>query len=198
MRYLTSISLALIVHVLLSIVVLMALACTSTDIEATVEARLADFQKPEPEPPKKHTQELNHDMLWTLMHKHAQELINSAIQEYKETNPTDVPVEYEEGRRELAKKGSLIFGSLPGYNCIWKQAMDDEYVGIPHPDVYLPSAYQGVFGNEAYKNPLLTWNYIQQDDVWLITSIESGCKGVGIWTIDDNTVEIIYGRPDER
>jgi len=51
MRYLTSISLALIVHVLLSIVVLMALACTTTpgrflrpseptpNIDATVEAR---------------------------------------------------------------------------------------------------------------------------------------------------------------
>ena len=40
MRYLSTLSLALIVHVLLSIVVLMALACSSTDIEATVEARL--------------------------------------------------------------------------------------------------------------------------------------------------------------
>jgi len=42
MRYLSTLSLAIIVHVLLSIVVLMALAaCSSTDIEATVEARLA-------------------------------------------------------------------------------------------------------------------------------------------------------------
>ena len=49
MRYLTSISLALIVHVLLFIVVLMVLACTATpatlaptpNIDATIEARFA-------------------------------------------------------------------------------------------------------------------------------------------------------------
>ena len=42
MRYLSSISLALIVHVLLSIGVLMTLACTATpNIDATVEARVA-------------------------------------------------------------------------------------------------------------------------------------------------------------
>ena len=35
MRYLSSISLALIVHVLLSIVVLMALACSATPVEPT-------------------------------------------------------------------------------------------------------------------------------------------------------------------
>lgn len=46
MRYLSSIKLALIVHVMLSIVVLMALACTASpaeptpNIDATVEARL--------------------------------------------------------------------------------------------------------------------------------------------------------------
>ena len=51
MRYLSSISLALIVHVLLSIVMLMALACTvqsNANIDATVETRLV--QEPAIEP----------------------------------------------------------------------------------------------------------------------------------------------------
>jgi hypothetical protein len=56
MRYLSSISLALIVQVLLSIVVLMALACTAeptSNIDATVEARLAEERAMEaPEEPR--------------------------------------------------------------------------------------------------------------------------------------------------
>jgi hypothetical protein len=49
MRYLSTLSLALIVHVLLSIVVLMALACTSSDskMSATIQAAISDAETAE-------------------------------------------------------------------------------------------------------------------------------------------------------
>ena len=47
MRYLSSISLALIVHVLLSIGVLMALACTATSADLSLALRVSDHSRSE-------------------------------------------------------------------------------------------------------------------------------------------------------
>jgi len=46
MRYLSSISLALIAHVMLSIVVLMALACTATPANSLVKESATGLEKP--------------------------------------------------------------------------------------------------------------------------------------------------------
>jgi hypothetical protein len=80
MRYLSSISLALIVHVLLSIGILMALACTATpatpantpNIDATVEAAISATKTAEEGVPN-----LTDQMLLGLMNEYHQDYKNA-------------------------------------------------------------------------------------------------------------------------
>ena len=45
---------------------------------------------------------------------------------------------------------------------------------------------------------LLTYNYIKQDDIWLVTSDFMGLeREIKTWMIDDNTGKVTYGRPDD-
>jgi hypothetical protein len=78
LRYLTSISLALIVHVLLSIGMLMALACAATPAEptpnilATVEARLAEEKNARPPTPTpfEHHPLLSHEQVKKILEQY--------------------------------------------------------------------------------------------------------------------------------
>ena len=71
-----------------------------------------------------------------------------------------------------------VYEELPGAKCFW-EGMD-----------YYPNVYE-------FDYPFVTWNYVGTRDIWLITSTENHCdKKVENWTIDDNTGEITYGRPD--
>jgi len=73
------------------------------------------------------------------------------------------------------------WAALPGYGCFWTRAEADNLF----PFMYLPSA------------ELMTRNYIGTRDIWLMTSTTYSCdSNLETWTMDDNTGEVTYGRPD--
>ena len=73
------------------------------------------------------------------------------------------------------------WAALPGYGCFWTRAEADNLF----PFMYVPSA------------ELMTRNYIGTRDIWLMTSTTYSCdSNLETWTMDDNTGEVTYGRPD--
>lgn len=74
------------------------------------------------------------------------------------------------------------FPKLPGYDCFWGRT------AIGADGTLVPEAW-------GSNDRLVTYNYIEKDDIWLVTSTAYGCKdNVETWTIDDNTGAITYGR----
>ena len=74
--------------------------------------------------------------------------------------------------------------ALPGHWCFWERHLVD---GKP-----------SIFVKSHGPSHLMTYNYIKEDDVWLLTRYGFGCgKEVKTWTVDDNTGEITYGRPGD-
>ena len=132
-----------------------------------------ELEKSESETPKVHTQELNETMVRSLMEHHVQELAKAA--DLTERNWSGV-------QSEKKIEGYAI---LPEFNCLWTSWYDQsgEYNIVPR--VFAPGE-------------LNTYNYNKTDDIWLATSSRQQCQGIKTWTIDDNTGEITYGRPDDK
>ena len=75
---------------------------------------------------------------------------------------------------------------LPGYGWFWiRQTSETEQKLTRYPLAHPASE-------------LLTYNYIKQDDIWLVTSDFMGLEGeIKTWMIDDNTGKVTYGRPGD-
>ena len=75
---------------------------------------------------------------------------------------------------------------LPGYGWFWiRQTSETEQKLTRYPLAHPASE-------------LLTYNYIKQDDIWLVTSDFMGLeREIKTWMIDDNTGKVTYGRPDD-
>jgi len=75
---------------------------------------------------------------------------------------------------------------LPGYGWFWiRQTSETEQKLTRYPIAHPASE-------------LLTYNYIKQDDIWLVTSDFMGLeREIKTWMIDDNTGKVTYGRPDD-
>ena len=95
--------------------------------------------------------------------------------------------------RELLKSAGIteanylekqeVYTGLPGYDCFWEGGS---------------RGGAKVYAKVIDPSPIMTYNYVKEDDVWLLTSYGFGCgKEVKTWTVDDNTGEITYGRPSE-
>ena len=140
----------------------------------------AELEKSEP---KEHTQELTESMVSELIFANVHSWIISAG-----ITPTFLAnLETDDDRDELYE----ALRALPGYGCLWYLP---NMTGIP--DVNEPSDY-------------MTYNYIKQDDTWLVTGVfrhpfhfpfglTHRCEEMATWSIDDNTGEVTYGRPDEK
>jgi len=159
MRLLTAISVASLVVSIAALVFVLGL--------------YAELEKSEPETPKEHTQELNQEMVGSLMNDHVAELIESAGITADNHNDADFQV-------------------LLGYGCFWEKGWD----GYHQKQTYYPHVY-GRFDN-GFNRPYVTFNYIKTYDIWMVTSSVTGCQGVETWVIDDNTGEVTYGHPDEK
>jgi len=124
---------------------------------------------------KAHTQDLNQDMVHQLMYDHIYGLV--------EASGLHMSSDDED------------WAALPGIGCFWEKA-----------DI------AGYWLNTKLYNPgheWMTWNYVDNRDIWLITSTAQSCESnhlanmpvfdgpqLATWTIDDNTGEVTYGRPD--
>jgi hypothetical protein len=132
----------------------------------------AELDKSEPDTPlvkKEHTQELTALIVKILINDHAKELIKSA-------GITD------DNKDEMTE----VWEALPAYRCLWQRfwnVADGEFTTSP-------------VVNEA--SDVMTYNYIKQDDIWLVTAYYYNCKELTTWAIDDNTGEVTYGHPDEK
>ena len=129
---------------------------------------------------KAHTQELDEKMVTYLMLNHVNKLIESAG--ITSDNADEMDDVWEE---------------LPGYGCLWSRDIDigtESFKG-PYPHIHGPD-----------KNGV-SYSYIDTKDIWLATTIvfpafcgefleDADGKSVLTWTIDDNTGEVTYGRPD--
>jgi len=75
---------------------------------------------------------------------------------------------------------------LPGYGWFWiRQTSETEQKLTRYPLAHPASE-------------LLTYNYIKQDDIWLVTSDFMGLeREIKTWMIDDNTGKVTYGRPGD-
>ena len=75
---------------------------------------------------------------------------------------------------------------LPGYGWFWiRQTSETEQKLTRYPLAHPASE-------------LLTYNYIKQDDIWLVTSDFMGLeREIKTWMIDDNTGKVTYGRPSD-
>ena len=131
----------------------------------------AELEKSEPETPKVHTQELTAFMVNQVIHNHVEELIKSAgiTDDNKTASAADEMNQWE---------------ALPAFRCIWQRYYADGK-STTSPDVHEAS-------------DAVTYNYLKQDDIWLVTAYHPFCKEITTWAIDDNTGEITYGRPDEK
>ena len=76
--------------------------------------------------------------------------------------------------------------TLPGYGWFWiRQSSDTEQKLTRYPLAHPASE-------------LLTYNYNNQDDTWLVTSDFMGLeREIKTWMIDDNTGKVTYGRPSD-
>ena len=103
---------------------------------------------------------------------------------------------------ELVKESAVTedsdgddWAALPGIGCFWQKENSSVY--HMNTKVYSPD------------HELMTWNYVDTRDIWLITSTAHSCKSnhisdmpgydgpqLATWYIDDNTGEVTYGRPD--
>jgi len=124
---------------------------------------------------KTHTQDLDKDMVHQLMYDHIYEIVQkSGVTE--ESDDDD-------------------WAALPGIGCFWEKA--DSSVYWLNTKLYSP------------EHELMTWNYVGTRDIWLITSTAHSCESdnladmpdydgpqLATWTMDDNTGEVTYGRPD--
>ena len=75
---------------------------------------------------------------------------------------------------------------LPGYGWFWiRQTSETEQKLTRYPLAHPASEF-------------LTYNYIKQDDIWLVTSDFMGLeREIKTWMIDDNTGKVTYGRPSD-
>ena len=118
---------------------------------------------------EEHTRELDAEMVRVLIGSHVSQLI--------ESEGLSVDDDHEE------------FERIPGYRCFW----DRERTSMPGvvPTTYRKSPEVLYWENAA----IVTYKYIEKEDVWLVTSVRSACKNnYETWTIDDNTGAITYGR----
>ena len=118
---------------------------------------------------EEHTQELDGKMLTQLIWVHLGQLIES---------------EGLKGTTPLNEDEVEILGGLPGYGCFWTLPYDETLgAWLGYPDMY------------NLDSPTINYNYIEKDDIWLVTSVRPGCKNnLETWRIDDNTGAITYGR----
>jgi len=125
---------------------------------------------------EEHTRELDGDMLGMLIREHANQLIESKGLR-------------GETLREEGDDFEILRG-LPGYKCFW---------GVPfkYPNNPRVKEYTGIADITGYAlgGRFLNYHYSEKDDIWLVTSVKSGCENnLETWTIDDNTGAITYGR----
>ena len=124
---------------------------------------------------KTHTQDLDKDMVHQLMYDHIYQLV-------KESGVTE-------------ESDDDDWAALPGIGCFWEKAASSAY--HLNAEIYHP------------RHQWMTWNYVGTRDIWLITSTAYSCDSshlsdmpvfdgpqLATWTMDDNTGEVTYGRPD--
>jgi hypothetical protein len=175
MRLLTAISIASLVVSIAAVVFVLGLYAElkSTHPMGHSKIGITVKEKSEPETPlvkKEHAQELNENIVGFMIWNHATELIASA----------GITEKNFEEKQE-------VYTGLPGYRCFWE---DDFSSGS--------SKGAKVYAKVIDPSPIMTYNYVKEDDVWLLTSYGFGCgKEVKTWTVDDNTGEITYGRPGD-
>jgi len=123
---------------------------------------------------KAHTQDLNEDMVLSLMYDHIYGLV-AASGVTEESDDDD-------------------WAALLGIGCFWEKGESYHHLNAK------------LYSSE---HELMTWNYVDTRDIWLITSTAHNCESnyladmlvydgpeLATWTMDDNTGEVTYGRPD--
>jgi hypothetical protein len=131
-------------------------------------------------------------VLWLVVTEPWESDVQSANEEHTpELDADAVKILINEHAAQLIKSEGLThedgpeeFERIPGYRCFWEnkywEAMQI-YTGLPE-----------TLGSDS---PFLNYNYIEIDDIWLVTSVYVDCKNnYETWTIDDNTGAITYGR----
>ena len=72
---------------------------------------------------------------------------------------------------------------IPGWGCFWTQRIFEGRARA---------------AAKAGDTPSQSYSYDSVKDVWFITSVDLFCKnGIEIWTVDDNSGGITYGRSDK-
>ena len=116
---------------------------------------------------EEHTQELDPVGVFMLIRSHVSQLVEPEGFTGERISDDDY------GRLE----------KYPGFLCFWYSSEIRPGGFSPDPNPWHP--------DDAY----LTYNYMEKDDVWLVTSVRPGCENnYETWTIDDNTGAITYGR----
>jgi hypothetical protein len=164
----------LILITLVAVLVGLMVACSSTNIEATVEARLAQ-------------------------ERGIEATVEARLAEEKAAKPTPVPtIRRPATRVPTPTKDFYAYANLKKR---WKDMLT-YYVDTPKGGEYkrcLNFATGGItigFANQAsafYVPPSPLASFApKQDDYWIIEVSGTGCKGIEKWHIDDDTGEVTY------
>ena len=169
MRLITGISIATLAVSVAALALVLWLVVTEP-WEPDAQAATPDVQSANEE----HTRELDADAVRWLIYDHASQLIESEGLKDKTLSDDDLE----------------ILSESPGFKCFWEPWYNfGSGTQTSVPDV---SRLNDVSRSGDSR---LTYNYIEKDDVWLVTSVKSGCENnLETWTIDDNTGAITYGR----
>ena len=146
MQLVTGISIATLAVAVAALALVLWLVVTEP-WEPDAQAATPDVQSANEE----HTRELDAEMVEWLIHAHAYQLLESKGLKNK----------------TLSEEGDdfEILGELPGYQCFWEvtySARAEALTGRP--------TVEGSYDME------LNYNYIEKDDIWVVTSVRSACK----------------------